>query len=274
MSKAQELLAKYNLDMAVIEATAVEGGTVAVKEKRERTKIDRSAMYKWQRDLCRAISESNFCWYWTVDDLEDEERVSNGRSYRHRVKRHVILGKESNVIAVTYMYGWLADTIESLLPYKGAQRNSKSAVSWKEGCAERLAERIKAKAYRMQHPEEQEAQAAQSTGLMLRSLVQNEWAANYDSCCGEGAYALMIERDRQNKEEAEAAKAAPKVELTEEEKAEQEKERKKQDKQNKKWWERFHQQQERELARKDMDAYNAGKRVGETISLADKLETK
>lgn len=281
MSKAQELLAKYNLDMAVIEATAVEGGVEPVKEKRERTKIDRSAMYKWQRDLCKAICEANFCWYWTVDGLEDEERVSNGRSYRHKVKRHLILGKESNVIAVTYMYGWLADTIESLLPYTGSLRNSKSAISWKEGCAERLAERIKEKAYRMQHPTEQ-APSAQSTGLMIRSLVKSEYAANYDALHGDGAYARYeaslerwkAESELRSKAAAEAEAATPKKELTEAEKKKQQKEQEKQEKQNKRWWERFTKQQQRERDKKDMTAYNAGKRAAEQISLADKLEAK
>lgn len=263
MSKAQELLAKYNLDMAVVEATAVEGGTVAQKEKREQTKIDRSAMYKWQRDLCRAIAESNFCWYWTVEGLEDHERVSNGRSYRHKVKRHVVLGKESNVLAVTYMYGWLADTIESILPYSGKDRNGKSAVSWREGCADRLAQRIRNKAYRMQNPEEQ-TQEAKSTGLMLRSVVQSEYAANYDAICGEGSW------DRYQKARAEEEakrKAEPEPEKTE---AQKEKERKEQEK----WWKRYQKQQQREHDKRDHEAYAAGKAAGNNISLADKLEAK
>ena len=47
MEKAQELLAKYNLDLAIVEDSPVAGGTVTIKEKRERTKLDRTALYQW-----------------------------------------------------------------------------------------------------------------------------------------------------------------------------------------------------------------------------------
>jgi hypothetical protein len=264
MARAQELLAKYNLDLAMVESTVVAGGTVVTKEKREQTKIDRSAMYKWQRELCRAIAEANFCWYWIFDGLEDEPRMSAGRMYRHKVKRHVVLGKESNVVAVTFMYGWLAQVIEDMSPWRGKEQNSKSAISWKEGCAERLAERIKEKAYRMQHPTTEAKTEVKETGLVLRSLVKQEYAANYDAAYGEGSYdrALM----RQEKSKAEAAEA-PKVELTE---AEKEKNRKA----SEKWWQRYQKQREQELSRKDLSAYRAGMKAGDSISLADRIEEK
>lgn len=194
MSRAQELLAKYNLDMAMIENAAAENGsTGSIKEKREKTTLDHSAMYRWQRDLCKAIAEANFCWHWVIDVLEEQERVSNGRSYRYQVKRHMILGKQSNVIAVTYMYGWLVDAIESMSPFKGSLRNGRSGKSWKEGCAARLMERIQEKAYHMQHPEQNSSHETQKYGVALRSLVQAEYEANYDALCGEGAYQRNVQ---------------------------------------------------------------------------------
>jgi hypothetical protein len=261
MGRAQELLAKYNLDMASIEAAKVEGGAAPSKEKREQTKIDRSAMYKWQRELCRAIAEANYCWYWVVEMLEDEERVSAGKSYRHRVRRHMIIGKESNVVAVTCMYGWLAELIEDLCPYRDKQRNSKSGISWKEGCAERLGERIKAKAHEMQHPAESSATAVKETGLMIRSLVKTEYEANYDAMYGDGAYARAMEAQAKWKAQQDAQ---PQPEKSA---AEKEKEAKA----SKRWWEKYQRQQQRELAKKDLKAYNAGRVVGDEIQLGARL---
>jgi hypothetical protein len=261
MGRAQELLAKYNLDMATIKAAEVEGGTAPQKEKREQTKIDRSAMYKWQRDLCRSIAEANYCWYWVAEMLEDEERVSAGKSYRHKVKRHMILGKESNVAAVMCMYGWLAELIEDLCPYRNKERNSKSGVSWKEGCAERLGERIRQKAYAMQNPAPSANTEVKETGLMIRSLVKTEYEANYDAWYGEGAFArAMAARDRWK--EQRAAEPAPEKSAAEKEK---------EAKASKRWWEKYQRQQQRELARKDIKAYNAGREVGEEISLGERL---
>lgn len=261
MSRAQELLAKYNLDMAVIEATAADGGAAQPKEKREQTKIDHSAMYKWQRNLCRAMAEASFCFYWTLEDLEAEERVSNGRSYRHKVKRHVILGKESNVLAVKFMYGWLVDAIESLSPYQGPQRNSRSGISWKEGCAARLIERIRDKAYRMRQDETKVEGQAKSTGFMLRTFEQSEYELNYDAVCGAGAYAKA--KQRQAEDEARRAQEPTKEKSPEE--------IEKQKKESERWWNKYNKQKEREASRRDPEAYRLGQQAGNDISLEDKL---
>lgn len=70
MAKAQELLASYNLDMAQLDqstATAdrdkrdAMGGGVRLKQK-----VERSAMFVFQRQLWQALAETNFCVYWAT----------------------------------------------------------------------------------------------------------------------------------------------------------------------------------------------------------------
>lgn len=239
------------------------GGAAPIKEKRERTNLDHSAMYKWQRDLCRAIADANFCFYWTLDTFEKTPRVSHGRSYHHKVKQHCLLGKESNVLAVQFMYGWLVDAIESLSPYKGAQRNSRSGISWKEGCASRLIERVNEKAYRMQQDETKIEGQTSTTGMMLVSIHKTEYELNFDALCGEGAYA----RSQQKAAEEKLMRAER---VAEEKTPEQiEKERKA----SERWWKKYRNEQERAASRKDHQAFNQGRLAGNDISLDDKLTT-
>ena len=263
MSKAQELLAKYNLDMAMIEAAAVEGGTVVVQEKREKTKIDRSASYKWQGHLCAVIAEANFCWHWVQEMQEEEPSTIGGKTYHRRIKRHVVLGRESNVVAVMMMYGFLADVIEEMVPWKGKERLCKSAISWREGCASRLEERIKAKAYEMAH--QNEAQAVSQFGLVLRDVTKKEYELNYDALYGEGSWQRGVERQRKYELERASKPEEPKKELSEKEKAKQEKE-------NEKWWKRYQNKQEREAQKRDISAFMAGRKIADTISLQDRIK--
>src|ERR1035438_3258217 len=65
MARAQELLAKYNLDYAQVKDADLSGGQP--EDKREKTQINRSAKYQWQIDLWAAVAEANFCWHWVVD---------------------------------------------------------------------------------------------------------------------------------------------------------------------------------------------------------------
>jgi Protein of unknown function (DUF2786) len=148
MAKAQELLAKYNLDLHTVQDAATAAGQISAVDKREEAKINRSAMYRWQQQFWKRIAEANYCFHW-VSVVREEysgkdswgERVTKNR----KVKRHVILGGEANVAAVIAMGEYLTEVMERELPYTNAERLSNAAVSWREGMAERLAERIEAK---------------------------------------------------------------------------------------------------------------------------------
>lgn len=65
---AQDLLARYNLDLATVQGAVVAGGTAAreVETRRDYAKSQRNATYEWTRRLCRALAEANYCAYWTA----------------------------------------------------------------------------------------------------------------------------------------------------------------------------------------------------------------
>jgi len=332
MARAQELLAKYNLDYAQVKDTELSGGQPG--EKREKTQVNRSAKYQWQVDLWATIAEANFCWHWVAEvtdpilaymhkakhpvtmadimtgvGLKDpihgtmkrwEERyVVNAerqdgaqiqyslRSERieyYRVKRHMLLGRESNMAAVTVMGGYLCDTIDRMVPYQPASR---SDHSWRKGCAERLVERIQAQAEERKnasHPAEAGAL------ICLKDVYASEYEANYDARYGAGKYKQRqiedaeweAKREERQREAAEAREKAERewIEYLRAESPEQKKAREKeeakerirqerraeaQDRRDERHWrtERW-----REAGKVDREAYRAGKNAGDSISLS------
>jgi Protein of unknown function (DUF2786) len=290
MATAQSLLAQYNLEAAVVRGTHVAGGTVAPEpEKRERTKIPYSAFYNYQRKLWKTLAEANFCWYWISDTYEAyNKRVSYGVIEQHRkVKRHMLLGTESNVTVVKMMGEYLEDTMERLLPYPNSERLSRSAISWKRGCADRLVERIQTAFYERQ--KSTMTQAGTGTEIALRDVIQHEYEMNYDAAYGNGAYARKLIDDEQwkaghekRKEEAKANEEKAQREWLEylqnespvekrkrEKKEEQEriKQEKRQERADRSW----SAERRRESKKIDSEAYYSGARVGKEISLDGQL---
>lgn len=146
MKLAQELMAKHNLDMAAVEAASgpsTSDGATRVKEQ-----MQGRAMYKWQQQLARYVAEANFCYHLIkVDEQYIAGRYNNDGYYicgHFRTKKsHVYVGRRANVITAQLMYQYLTQTIEDLVPIESnAKRLSRSAMSWKEGCADRLCERL------------------------------------------------------------------------------------------------------------------------------------
>ncbi len=284
MARAQEMLAKHNLEFAMVNATHVAGGTVeAAPEKRERTKMSRSAKYQWQRELWEAIAKANFCWHSFIEVYEGKRGV--GVRSKVPVKRHAILGKESNVIAVRLMGEYLEDTMERLVIDKGgftnAERQSRGANSWKRGCADRLVERIQKQAEERKK-EGDAARPANSTALVLRDIYH---ALNYDATYGKGAHARHLLQDAeweagQAERERVAEVARLKAEkdwleyLANESPAEkkkreraEEKERIAQEKRDARSWRTYRNERYREASKIDSSAYTAGAHAGNKISL-------
>lgn len=179
LKMAQELMGKYNLDMAVIEAA--QGPTSTVVE-RVKEQVTSKAMYKWQRQLAKYVAEANFCYYllkaehsYTTGWFElDEEwqtrpeaigmeiRITGAqrnalasfdlrnmytRAVDSRSKTthsHVFVGRKANVITAQLMFQYLTQTIESLalVEMKDEHHLSRSSFSWKEGCSDRICERL------------------------------------------------------------------------------------------------------------------------------------
>lgn len=290
MAKAQELLAKHNLEMAMVTDAVVAGGTTqAAPEKREKARISRSAQYQWQRNLWKAIAEANFCWH-SIVEVYDGKRGEGKRS-KVPVKRHMIIGRESNVIAVRLMGEYLEDTMERLLitvgGFSNQERLGRSAISWKTGCADRLVERIEAQAEERKRESDatRPEGTSTSTAIVLRDVYQSEYQANYDCKYGEGAWARKLLRDaeweagqaeRQAKAEAERIQAEKEwLEYLQTETPEQKKAREKEEakqrlreaRASERMWRSWERQRRAEARKTDSRAYDAGNQAGSNISL-------
>jgi hypothetical protein len=302
MAKAQELLARYNLDLTTVQDKVVAGGTNTPDDamaKRDYAVTKRSAMYQWQRNLVRAIAEANYCKYWTAEVTEKAYIPPSKRKYgtedeSHQdihVKRHKVLGRTANTMSVMLMVDYLLDTIERLLPYPQKERLSRSANSWREGCADRLIERVRDKAESMRKADyATQGEAAYSTAIAVRNMATAEEIGNYDHINGTGAWARKLERDakwaeeskqwaaaREEREKRELAELEAKLALeTPEQKARREKKEAKQREADaryaSRYWERQDRKAEREAQRRDHAAYSSGSRTAEKIGLDAQLK--
>lgn len=253
LNMAQELLAKYNLSMAQIEE-ARDTSKPETAEEAKRTKeqnTSRSAMYEWQRNLWRTLATVNYCWYYTVKGTRE---VGN---FRPKTKLHMIVGREANVLSTRLMGEYLEETINRLCPYKGRERLSRSALSWREGCASRLQSRLVDKQDAM-------IQASQDavrdvTALTLRSVQDQEWDANYMFMFGKEAHEqLLIRRLNRAKETIIDSKPMQPVTAAEQRKrdAKQARAQAKYDREQQKYWDR-----------RDMNAWYEGRQSGDAIGL-------
>lgn len=143
----QRILAEHNLSLAYLETS-----TTVQAERRTREQHGRAAMYNYQQNLMKALARNNFCQHW----LDEIVTKSNGKT--RRVKRHMLLGRESNVTATKLMYDYLTDTMERVLPYTGMERRGRAAMAWLDGCSDRLVERLDALRAKMEEESERRAQ--------------------------------------------------------------------------------------------------------------------
>lgn len=193
LSKAQELLAAYNLDMAVVEQASGQSG------KRLQEMVS-GGMHKYQRSLWKHIAELNFCMYWTQKSLVKEGSVQakRGRRFTHE---HRLVGRTVNVASTKNMAFYLDQTIERLCrEMLGSERSmqyySRDAVAFREGVADRVIEKIVDRHTEFMKEEERKAaEAAQraaaagislATTLTVAGLSDKERDANNDFLYGAG----------------------------------------------------------------------------------------
>lgn len=181
---AQELMAKYNLDMAAVEAASPEARD---RVERIKTEVESKTRYQWQRDLAKYVAAANFCAYmlrkareWVPDPDGDKRRLMRdddgdiirdddgyaryeAGDYRHHTY-HVFVGRKANVITAQLMFDYLVEAVVRSLPeaLQGAQRQSRQAFSWLEGCADQVCDRLYTRRQDLieQHDAEQRAAAA------------------------------------------------------------------------------------------------------------------
>lgn len=203
-AKAMELLAAYNLDMALVSKPA------AGKRGKEKRK---GGLYQWQRDLWRAVAKLNFCLY--------ETRKG---TYRGQTFEHELIGRKENVIGTELMATYLQDTVERLTRDEAKARGynifAREMIAYREGMATRLEQRLEA--LRQQKLKEErdrysgQAGSGDGRGLVLASVLQSEHDANLDVLYGypEGHHAQrraesaarQAEAERRAQEALEAAR--------------------------------------------------------------------
>lgn len=285
LAKMNEYLTMYNLDIATIERHSGENG------KREEQRI-RGGMSVYQRNLWRAIAELNFCFYWTMKRyFYGEDRKKHRRSFTHE---HKVIGRTVNVRSTQAMADYLEKTVDRLcmerLNGDNKQRYSAFAMSFREGIADRVIEKINERRYAMldeerkkKHEAEKRATAAArkgvstSTALTIADMVQAEEDGNRDFAHGLPPGTTAKERadwaaktaqravERRKAEEAYTvwANAHP-----EEARAKAEKARKQQEAEDAKYAKRSRRwRAPKERGPSDRSAYYAGRDAGENVSI-------
>lgn len=295
-SKAQELLTKYNLSAATIE------NEVGADGKRAQEQVDGGSK-RFQRELWAAVAELNFCLHWNqkyrveakkrVRDWERYETDTGNRATKIIVgeilrRRHALIGRTVNVQATKHMAQYLENAIERItearcvagkLPLYGNW-----AMSFREGLAYRLDEKLREKRQLMLEEEERARKEAEdrasragvslATALTIHTFAQAEDDANRDFLYGEGhsarKAARRAEREREHQEQVEAytrwAAANPEEarKKEEEHQAEVEKDLKKR---------RRHSTRDDRYGNVNDQAFWAGHEAGERISLDEQVDS-
>lgn len=264
MAAAQNMMAKYNLTMAMVEARH-EKASAEDEEGAKRNKVRHQgkALYDYQRKLMRVIADCNFCFCYLIQEQRGRRQMSVGPN---------LIGRQANVVSATIMFDYLNETLERLVPVESnAQRLSRAAISWKFGAAERLGERLQDRKWELERSQKTEvskrtdAQKAEPGGLiLLENISLNEWALNLDFTYGYEPGTTTRERL-----EAKArARQTPEVVCeTPVAVPETDSEKVKREAEDRKWRERYERRERAFWANKDMNAVHAGRAAGDKISI-------
>lgn len=206
--KAQELMTEYNLSMAMVEAR---GGDSGAEGRRTKDKFERRQSYKWQRNLMRHLARLNFCF--CSEKFKYHAHTNSFDGYE-------LIGRAANVASVQITFDYLVQTIERLARAEvgdPSQYFTKYAHSFKEGCADRVTERLQERRdqeirgqerkareekARASHP----ASAGNALVVVLGDYLQDEDDLNEDFRLG-----LKPGTTRQNREEWERKRVAEKA---------------------------------------------------------------
>ncbi len=217
-AKAMALLAQYNLDVAVVERASKDGPNGSGKRKQDEV---RGGMYEYQRELWRALAQLNFCVYFCVAHsversyprkLADGTRVTG--AFWGKEHRHTLVGRVVNVVMTRNIGQYLEVATERLVAERfplNRQRFCREAVAFREGIAEELVDRLRAR--RLERKQEEQARAARAAAggsseqaLTIADVEKREHDANMDELYGEGWSA------QQAAERAEKARARKEAE--------------------------------------------------------------
>ena len=183
MRIAQQLMMEANLSAATIEASGHRA------EGRARNNVENKAPYKWMRDLMATLCRINMVSY---------AETWNRLNHTNQFTGYDLIGRESNVAAVTAMYEYLLGAIDRITKAdmgEGANTLNKEGHSFRLGCAQRLMDRVTDE-HRRQVEEQaraaREANAASrhpaSSGnalvIVMHDMEKDEEMLNRDMRCG------------------------------------------------------------------------------------------
>jgi len=176
--KAMQILAKYNLDMAVLSARKP-----ADNARKDQTKG--GGLYTWQRDLWKAVGALNMCVYFSIKGL------ARGQKYENR-----LVGSPVNVLAATIMAEYLQDTIERLAKQYAGEMGYRSVfvremIAYREGMTARIVVKLQEERARRDEEDKRKREeetarqrhpgyASTGTALVLADVADNEADFNND----------------------------------------------------------------------------------------------
>jgi hypothetical protein len=152
---AQATLAKYNLDMADVDAVTRE----AQDPRGQHEMIDQADL--WACKVCHAVAEMMFCKYF----------VYSRRVGAHK-KKHAFVGRKSNVEAAMDMSAWLIRCIEKESGIR--MREIGELYPWRRSFCLGAADKIRRRVDEIVKNSKQ----APGKGIVLASLYQTEMEAN------------------------------------------------------------------------------------------------
>lgn len=158
-ARFQKLMMEHNISMATVEASS----NTSTVSRRKKDKSTGYAAYEWQQGLMRYVAEVNFCVV-TTDYSWKRRRYASG---------YTLVGREENVVSANILFDYLRTSVERLArAHVGGNHlllMSVAAMSFKQGCASRLRDRL------MQRHKaaiaEQRAKAEEARGSSSHALV-------------------------------------------------------------------------------------------------------
>lgn len=276
MAKVQELLGSYNLTMADVEA---HNATPSDESKRTKGGFKKNAMYRWQQDLMGEVARVHYCLHFVHEEAMPDE----GKKDKMKVRKvHSLIGREVNVITAQAMFDYLIQTINRLVSerFPHSEILSKSANSWKEGCAARLRERLSQRAREADERQKAQAEAApwspETTGkalVLLSDIRKREEDLNMDFRYGWAPGTWTAKKAAWAAEDAaRRAAPAPEVEAPKETDAQRRKREEKEARERARWRRKWERQEQQERERIDWDAYREGAERGKRIGLDPQVD--
>ena len=264
-AKVQALLAEYNLEMSQV---LNDGGAANPDAARVTERSEDFAREEWQGNLMQRIAENNFCLHW----IETRDEALWARP----VRRHMLIGRQVNVVTTRDLYDYLVATMDRLNPF---ERRTKSHRSWTEGCVSRIGSRL----YRQRQDSLAASRASDAprgngTDLVLADVYSSEDDLNNDARYGYEAGTTArrrAEHEREMAEYRERAKnqpvpaARPQAEETA---AERRRRLAREEALNRKWQRQYERQSQKRADRIDHAAYDLGREAGDEIGLDKQIE--